>query len=103
MRPFLVVVLDTIIEISLQLADRARSSRQRWRPLKSSSMLSTRQLYRSNNQPANYAALTQFAPEPSWKRSVGILFADAFDVYPWFPRSDDEKRLSAFTPALAAI
>jgi hypothetical protein len=33
--------------------------------LKSSSMLSTRQLYRSNNQPASYAALTQFAPEPS--------------------------------------
>jgi hypothetical protein len=32
--------------------------------LKSSSMLSTRQLYRSNNQPASYAALTQFAPEP---------------------------------------
>jgi hypothetical protein len=29
-------------------------------------MLSTRQLYRSNNQPANYAALTQFAPEPPW-------------------------------------
>jgi hypothetical protein len=28
-------------------------------------MLSTRQLYRSNNQPASYAALTQFAPEPS--------------------------------------
>src|ERR1700722_21040989 len=28
-------------------------------------MLSTPQLYRSNNQPANYAALTQFAPEPS--------------------------------------
>jgi hypothetical protein len=27
--------------------------------------LSTRQLYRSNNQPASYAALTQFAPEPS--------------------------------------
>src|ERR1700721_1661901 len=27
-------------------------------------MLSTRQLHRSNNQPANYAALTQFAPEP---------------------------------------
>jgi hypothetical protein len=27
-------------------------------------MLSTRQLYRSNNQPASYAALTQFAPEP---------------------------------------
>jgi len=26
--------------------------------------LSTRQLYRSNNQPASYAALTQFAPEP---------------------------------------
>jgi hypothetical protein len=28
-------------------------------------MLSTRQLYRSNNQPASYAALTQFAPEPA--------------------------------------
>jgi hypothetical protein len=28
-------------------------------------MLSTRQLYRSNNQPASYAALTQFPPEPS--------------------------------------
>jgi uncharacterized protein YdiU (UPF0061 family) len=27
-------------------------------------MLSTRQLCRSNNQPASYAALTQFAPEP---------------------------------------
>jgi FMN-dependent NADH-azoreductase len=27
-------------------------------------MLSTRQLYRSNNQPADYAAPTQFAPEP---------------------------------------
>jgi hypothetical protein len=27
-------------------------------------MLSTRQLDRSNNQPASYAALTQFAPEP---------------------------------------
>jgi DNA polymerase IV len=27
-------------------------------------MLSTRQLYRSNNQSASYAALTQFAPEP---------------------------------------
>ena len=26
--------------------------------------MSTRQLYRSNNQPASYAALTQFAPEP---------------------------------------
>jgi hypothetical protein len=38
-----------------------------------------------------------------WKSSVGILFADAFDVYPWFPRPDDEKRLSAFTPAVAAI
>jgi D-lactate dehydrogenase, membrane binding len=31
-------------------------------------MLSTRQLYRSNNQPASYAALTQFAPEPSKDR-----------------------------------
>ena len=30
-------------------------------------MLSTRQLYRSNNQPASYAALTQFAPEPFFK------------------------------------
>jgi hypothetical protein len=38
-----------------------------------------------------------------WKRSVGLLFADAFDVYPWFPRSDNENRLSAFTPAVAAI
>src|ERR1700677_2607610 len=38
--------------------------RSKWRPLKRSSMLSTRQLYRSNNQPASYAALTQFAPEP---------------------------------------
>jgi hemolysin D len=28
-------------------------------------MLSTRQLFRSNNQPASYAALTQFAPEPA--------------------------------------
>jgi hypothetical protein len=27
-------------------------------------MLSARQLYRSNNQPADYAAPTQFAPEP---------------------------------------
>jgi hypothetical protein len=40
--------------------------------LKSSSMLSTRQLYRSNNQPANYAALTQFAPEPSRLTSVSL-------------------------------
>jgi transposase-like protein len=31
-------------------------------------MLSTRQLYRSNNQPASYAALTQFAPEPFRRR-----------------------------------
>jgi hypothetical protein len=31
-------------------------------------MLSTRQLYRSNNQPAGYAALTQFAPEPFSQR-----------------------------------
>ena len=38
-----------------------------------------------------------------WRRSVGILFADAFDVYPWFPRSDDENRLSAFTPGVTAI
>ena len=33
-------------------------------------MLSTRQLYRSNNQPASYAALTQFAPEPSLRPGV---------------------------------
>jgi hypothetical protein len=39
--------------------------------LKSSSMLSTRQLYRSNNQPANYAALTQFAPEPDFPPNLG--------------------------------
>src|ERR1700733_13870635 len=49
------------------------------------------------------AIVSAHARTLSWKRSVGILFADAFDVYPWFPRSDDEKRLSAFTPALAAI
>jgi hypothetical protein len=48
-----------------QRTQRAIISRSKWRPLKSSSMLSTRQLYRSNNQPASYAALTQFAPEPA--------------------------------------
>src|ERR1700722_19778829 len=47
-----------------QRTQRTIISRSKCRPLKSSSMLSTRQLYRSNNQPANYAALTQFAPEP---------------------------------------
>jgi hypothetical protein len=45
-------------------------SRSKWRPLKSSSMLSTRQLDRSNNQPPSYAALTQFAPEPDVERVV---------------------------------
>jgi len=49
------------------------------------------------------AIVSAHARTLSWKRSVGILFADAFDVYPWFPRPDDEKRLSAFTPAVAAI
>jgi hypothetical protein len=36
-------------------------------------MLSTRQLYRSNNQPANYAALTQFAPEPLLQRLAELV------------------------------
>jgi hypothetical protein len=37
--------------------------------------LSTRQLYRSNNQPANYAALTQFAPEPISSPSANLGLA----------------------------
>src|ERR1700722_20662657 len=52
------------LERRYQRTQRTIISRSKWRPLKSSSMLSTRQLYRSNNQPASYAALTQFAPEP---------------------------------------
>src|ERR1700722_1052749 len=38
-------------------------------------MLSTRQLHRSNNQPANYAALTQFAPEPTWAGMASFVTA----------------------------
>jgi hypothetical protein len=38
-------------------------------------MLSTRQLYRSNNQPASYAALTQFAPEPSGETWAADMLA----------------------------
>src|SRR3984957_9864863 len=52
------------LERRYQRTQRTIISRSKWRPLKSSSMLSTRQLCRSNNQPASYAALTQFAPEP---------------------------------------
>jgi len=37
-------------------------------------MLSTRQLYRSNNQPASYAALTQFAPEPLRPHEIGTPY-----------------------------
>src|ERR1700677_859694 len=52
------------LTVPYQRTKRMIISRSKWRPLKSSSMLSTRQLYRSNNQPTSYAALTQFAPEP---------------------------------------
>src|ERR1700723_3434789 len=56
------------LTVPYQRTQRMIISRSKWRPLKSSSMLSTRQLFRSNNQRASYAALTQFAPEPLVKR-----------------------------------
>jgi len=33
----------------------------------------------------------------------GVLFSDAFDVYPWFPSSQWNGHLTAFTPALKAL
>ena len=33
----------------------------------------------------------------------GIIHSDAFDVYPWFPSSQLEGRIVAFTPAIGGI
>jgi hypothetical protein len=38
-----------------------------------------------------------------WGHPQGVLFSDAFDVYPWFPSSQWNGHVTAFTPALKAL
>jgi hypothetical protein len=38
-----------------------------------------------------------------WGHPQGVLFSDAFDVYPWFPSTQWNGHVMAFTPALKAL
>ena len=38
-----------------------------------------------------------------WGHPQGVVFSDAFDVYPWFPSSRWNGHVIAFTPALKAL
>jgi hypothetical protein len=39
----------------------------------------------------------------AWKRPVGIMFSDAFDIYPWGLGKPSSQHVYAFTPGLSGV